>query len=340
MKALARPLGFAVVAVVLAGACTQRPQELAGADAASRRTGSDASSSPSSTTLEAPDAGRPPLDQFCDDAYSADATRLRDKCSPADLNLSQAMTRSAAKLCARDLKVAVERSRATFDPDAAAKCSEMLRDKALARTSEVDTLFAHAPCDRVLVGTAGEGRPCLFSIECADGLACVDYKGGQDGKCKKPPKATEPCSAQPFGTILNEAAAALHHPACAKGAFCDGTKCRPRIAAGAHCDDSASCADGLACLKGTCGVRGPVDAPCMSSTDCVFGLWCDRAAPRTPRSDGGASADVPMGRCAAKNADGQPCASEDACKGRCQMKMGKDGRPHPPGTCASACGSG
>lgn len=227
-----------------------------------------------------------------------------------------------------DLEVAVERSRASFDRDAAAKCTEMLREKALAQTSEVDTLFAHFPCDRVLVGGQTEGQPCLFSVECKEGLACVGYKIGEEGKCRTPPKLKEACTPQPFGTIINEAAAAPHHPACAKGAFCDGSTCQPRAAAGKACDKSESCAEGLACVQGKCGQRGAAAAPCAASTDCAFGLWCSRTAGST------------AGVCATKRADGQACSSEDACKGRCDMPKGKDGRPHPPGTCAGVCGSG
>jgi hypothetical protein len=234
----------------------------------------------------------------------------------------------AAKLCAHDLGLAVERSRATIDRDAAGKCTEMLRDKALAQTSEVDTVFAHFPCDRILVGAQAEGQPCLFSVECKDGLACVGYKIGQDGKCQKPSKAKEACTGQPYGTIINDTAAALHHPACAKGAFCDGTTCQPRVVAGKPCDKSDACAEGLACVQGKCGTRGAEASACGAATDCAFGLWCDR------------SANAGSGKCMAKRPEGRSCSSEDACKGRCDMPKGKDGRPQSPGTCAAVCGSG
>jgi len=324
-----RSVPFVVVAVVLA-ACIHRPEETSGSDAAPPGSASASAPTPSPTprAAETPDAARTPIDQFCDDVYSADLARMREKCSPADFDVSQSIGRMAAKLCSHDLQMAVGRSRATVDRDAAGKCTEMLRDKALAQTSEVDSVFAHFPCDRVLVGTEGEGQPCLFSIECKEGLACVGYKIGEDGTCKKPPKAKEACTGQPFGTVINDAAAALHHPACAKGAYCDGSTCQPRVAAGKPCDKSDSCAEGLSCVQGKCGARGAVASACAASTDCAYGLWCDR------------SGDAGGGKCANKHLDAQPCTSEDACKGRCDMPKGKDGRPHPPGTCVAVCGSG
>jgi hypothetical protein len=322
-----RSVPFVFVVVALAVACTHRPQETSGSDAGSVAHASTAASAPT-RAIEAPDAGHSAMEQFCDDVYSADVTRMRDKCAPADLGLSLSLARMAAKLCAHDLGVAVERSRASIDHDAAGKCVEMLREKALVQTNEADTVFGHFPCDRVLVGAQAEGQPCLFSVECKEGLACVGYKIGDEGKCRKPPKLKEACTLQPFGTIINQAAADPHHPACAKGAFCDGSVCQPRIAAGKPCDKSEACSEGLSCVQGKCGARGAAAAPCSGSADCAFGLWCDRSA--------GSNA----GACATKRDEGQTCPSEDACKGRCDMPKGKDGRPHPPGTCAAVCGSG
>src|SRR5262249_48353852 len=158
--------------------------------------------------------------------------RLRDKCNATDFKLTQSMGHSAANLCFSDLRSGLARSRADFDEVAARKCVEMLQQKQLAQTSETDSLFMHYPCDKVVLGMQPEGQPCRFSIECKDGLACVGYRVGGDGTCKKPPKAGEACTLQPFGTIITEASAALHHPACVAAAYCDGTTCQSRTAAG------------------------------------------------------------------------------------------------------------
>jgi hypothetical protein len=202
----------------------------------------------------------------------------------------------------------------------------MLRQKQLTQSSDTDSLFLHFPCDRVILGTQPEGQPCRFSIECKDGLACVGYAIGRDGACSKPPKPGEACTPQPFGTVLTDAAAALHHPACAPGAYCDGRTCQARAGAGKACGKSEVCAPGLSCVGGKCGPRGAVGAVCAVSSDCAFGLWCDRAT-------GG-------GKCAAKQADGQACTAQDACKGRCDLPKGADGKVSGPGKCAAVCGSG
>jgi hypothetical protein len=173
-----------------------------------------------------------------------------------------------------------------------------------------------------------EGQPCRFSVECKDGLACEGYAVGVDGTCKKPPRAGEACTPQPFGTILNEAASALHHPVCAQGDWCAGKTCQPRASAGQKCASNAACAPGLACLSGKCAPRAGAGGTCEGRADCAFGLWCDTAV------DGG------RGRCAVKRADGQPCGSEDACKGRCDRPKGVDGGTGERGKCVSVCGSG
>jgi hypothetical protein len=325
----------AIAALVLAAACHSAPEELPPSDAspaprpsASAVTSSSASGAPSSSPPAVEDAGPANLRDFCEGAFTADVERLHDKCSPADLALTQSMARAAANLCTSNLAMAIARSRASFDDDAAHACIAMLKAKQLAQASETDTVFAHAPCDRVLVGQQPVEQPCRFSIECKEGLACVGYKVGVDGTCKKPPAVHEGCTLQPYGTIFNEAAAEPHHPACAAGAFCDGASCQPRVATGKACSNATSCASGLSCVQHTCGRRGAAGAACGVSADCTFGLWCDRSG------EGGA------GQCAAKRAEGAACTVGETCKGRCDIPRGRDGKPAGPGKCVATCGSG
>jgi hypothetical protein len=283
----------------------------------------------SGSTGSPADAGaRSDARAFCDDAFGADAERLREKCSAADLGVSQAVARAAANLCSGDLASALSQRRATFDVDAGRQCVEMLRSKAMPQSREDDTFFLYPPCDRVLVGTQAEGGACRFSVECADGLACVGYRPGVDGACKRPPRTGEACSVQAFATFLNAPAAALHHPPCARGAWCDGAVCQARAAAGKGCKANDGCAEGLACTRGKCGRRGEAGATCTSSADCSFSLWCDRTG------DGGA------GKCAEKRAEGHPCNAADACRGRCDVPNLSDAGGVTSGVCASVCGSG
>jgi hypothetical protein len=334
-----RRIPFVLAAVVLVASCKGTPGEQVTAhDAAAAPSSVSAEAAASSAADAAPagearnageeDAGRAAERAFCTDVYGADLDRMREKCSPQDFSFTQAMSRSAANLCFSDLAQGLARARATFDPEAARKCVDMLRQKELTKSSESDSLFMHFPCDRVLLGVQAEGQPCRFSIECKDGLACVGYAIGKDGTCKKPPKATEACTPQPFGTILTEAAASMHHPACAPGAYCDGTTCQPRVAAGKACGKSDVCALGLSCVVGKCGQRGQAGAACVASGDCAFGLWCERAGDAGP------------GKCSAKKPEGQECLAQDACKGRCELPKGPDGKVTGPGKCASVCGSG
>jgi len=341
-----RRISFLLAALVVPAACHGAPPEPTASDAAttllpnvtvaSASASASASAAPSaSVAAEGPaadagdaDGGRAAERAFCRDAFGADQARMKEKCAAADFSLTQTVARAAGNLCVSDLNVGLGRGRARFDADAAHACVAMLEQKQLASAGEGDTIFMHAPCDKVVVGAQAEGAACRFSIECKDGLACVGYKVGVDGACKKPPKAGEACTPQPFGTIITEAAAALHHPACAPSAWCDGTSCQPRAGAGKACGSSAACPPGSSCVNGKCGARGAAGAACSASTDCVFGLYCDGAAGAT------------KGKCAAKRPEGQDCASLDACKGRCDIPKGPDGKPAPVGKCAAVCGSG
>jgi hypothetical protein len=330
---------FASAVVVAAGGCHSSPDELAPREAAAAPLApadaaptADASAAAANPPVDAGDADsglRGELNDFCHTAFTADQDRMREKCSPSDLALSGRLGRAAGDLCAHDMVIALGRKRADFDAEAGKKCVEMLREKQLAQTSETDSLFQHFPCDRVLLGMQGEGQPCLFSVECKDGLACVGYQIGVDGTCRKPPPARQACTLQPYGSILTEAASTLHHPACAPGAYCDGTTCQPRVPAGKACSKSTMCAAGLSCVMGKCGQRPAAGAACAATTDCAFGLWCDRGG------DGGA------GKCAPKRTDGQECFAQEACKGKCDLPPKKDdNHPPPPGKCVAVCGSG
>lgn len=278
------------------------------------------------------DAGRADLRDFCTDAYTADATRMSQRCTPQDMGFARGMARAASNLCADDMNIAVARGRTSYDPDAAKQCVAMLQASEAPRSSDTDTFFQHFPCDRVLLGTQPEGQPCRFSVECKDGLACVGYSIGVDGTCKKPPKAGDACTQQRFGSLLNEEAATVHHPECVSGAWCDGKSCQPRILAGQACVNQASCAAGLSCVMGKCGKIGGAGAGCFSSSDCAFGSWCNR----TPEVLAGGT----KGKCEVKRPASAICPAVDACKGRCDMPAQGDGGAPPSGHCVAVCGSG
>jgi hypothetical protein len=327
-----RRAALAPALVLAAMSCRRAPEELvAERDASSpvssvaRGAADGAPGAPdASTSIQG--GARSEVRDFCADAFGADGEHLRSVCSAEDLSVSQGVARAAGNLCTADLTSALSRGRATFDADAARRCVGMLRAQPMTRASEADTFFAHAPCDRVVVGTQAEGAACRFSVECQDGLACTGYRPGVDGACRKPPGAGEVCTGQAFATILSPTVAALHHPACGRGAWCDATTCRPRTPAGKACTTSDACVEGLSCTRGRCGPPARAGAACDKTEDCAFGLWCDAKGARS-------------GKCAEKRAEGQPCVIPEACKGRCEVPAGPDSGAAA-GTCVAVCGSG
>lgn len=274
------------------------------------------------------DGGRPELHDFCGDIYAADSAHMVQVCSAKDMGVAQGVARAASQLCTDDTNAALARNRVTFDHDAAKGCIQMLQGAPLVKASEVDTIFAHFPCDRVLIGLQDEGQPCRFSIECKDALACVDYAQGKDGTCAKPPKAGEVCTGQRFGNIINEAAAEMHHPACAPGAWCDGSKCQTRVGKGKTCAGNTKCDSGLMCVMGKCASPSANGGKCFASQDCVYGSWCDK-------SSGGS-----VGVCSGKRPAGAECPEPDACKGRCDSTPSMDAGVAKAGHCIGVCGSG
>jgi hypothetical protein len=132
---------------------------------------------------------------------------------------------------------------------------------------------------------------------------------------------------QRFGTIINVQAADMHHPACAPGAYCDGTTCQSRIPVGRPCIGDTSCAAGLTCVMSKCQKPSANGGPCYLSTDCVFGSFCNK--PPTTAA----------GTCEPKRPGGAQCPVADACKGRCDAPP-SDGGPPPVGKCVDVCGSG
>jgi hypothetical protein len=321
------------VGVLVVACCHRAPEEPAAAtDAATdagHSAGGEARADAAASSTAPGDGGRGQAHDFCLDAYLADYDRLRATCTSVDANRIQSLASVAAGLCTRDLTAVLAASRASFDSEAASRCVEMLREKALPRSSESDTFFEHFPCDRVLLGTQETGKRCRFSVECKDGLACVVTPPGPEGTCMIPPAAGSACSRQAISSTLNDPAAALHHPACAKGSWCDGRTCQSRLGTGKSCVSRESCTDGLACVMGKCAAPSPLGGLCQKSSDCVFGLRCAAG-----------SADAGGGQCRAKLTAGADCANADSCKGRCDLATGPDGKQLDHGKCVPVCGSG
>jgi hypothetical protein len=238
------------------------------------------------------------------------------------MDAPEKLARAAAKLCTRDLATLLGAGHATFDAAAAKKCVATIKTVPEKKPMEGETFFSRTPCDRVVLGTRGEGEACRWPPECKDGLACDGYKVGTDGTCKKLAPVGGKCSTQAYGGIFNELALAVHHGPCAKGAYCQAGTCVARGAAGVPCARSSQCADGLVCTMSKCAAAlATAGGACSRTADCAEGLYCDTAS----------------SKCAAKKSAGEACAS-DECKGYCDVPP-----KEPKGTagkCVSSCGSG
>ena len=233
------------------------------------------------------------------------------------------MTRTAAKLCTRDLTQLASRKNSTFDPAVAKQCVAAIKNAPEKKPIEGETFFSRPPCDLVVTGKVADGGACRWPPECKDGLACDGYKVGVDGTCKKLAAIGAKCSAQAFGGVFNEMALALHHGPCVKGAYCEAGTCVARGAAGAPCARTSTCADALTCYMSKCSKGGLATAggPCSRTADCALALYCDTATSAN-------------GKCADKKSAGSACTN-DECKGYCDMPKNAKA-----GSCLSTCGSG
>jgi hypothetical protein len=325
------------VGVLLFVAC-KSPAEPATSDASfvpatsSATASASASSAPSASVAPPKDApGKyPPIDAFCASSYGADLDLARSKCDAEEMKTQEAVAQMAARLCRHDFELLQDRKAWTLDQTSADACVAMLKKTVQpdVKLHEGETFFLRAPCDKLAIGTRGEGESCLFPPECKDGLACDGYKVGVEGKCKKPVKVGEACSVQAYGSVFSELAASTHHASCAKGAYCtDSGKCAARGKAGDACEQHKACGEGLWCAAGKCSKTpfAAAGAACTKTSDCAFGLFCESKSPRSGAEPG---------RCVAKRAAGEPC-TDDQCKGWCDVPPKKK-----EGTCKASCGSG
>lgn len=162
-------------------------------------------------------------------------------------------------------------------------------------------------CVRVATGEpAAEGRPCghiigsayAQDIQCATGLGCVIAEGSLAGTCQTPVAVGSMCGA---GSV------------CAQGSACTATttmRCTAitvRRAVGEACNAAAmTVCDPYARLVCRSGV-------CASIGDGTMGATCGNMAV-APGFQCNAGLYCASGRCAARKADGDACASDVECR--------------------------
>ncbi|MGC4121001.1 MAG: Dickkopf N-terminal cysteine-rich domain-containing protein [Myxococcales bacterium] len=169
------------------------------------------------------------------------------------------------------------------------------------------------------------GQPCTAASSC---LYEEDYcrfmaEGASEGLCMRRPGMCEPC-----GRRFDLTDDCLHGRCFYTEALVG--VCAPQATDGEGCDGQAlRCADGLACVAGRCKpLPSAAGAPCGDFGTCAAGLYC-------PANDSG----VPT--CLAKQASGEPCASDDQClTGLCSDQGRCLAGPSPENAVAKGCWAG
>jgi hypothetical protein len=274
---------------------------------------------------QTPDACRDLLLQRCLDGLQDVLAAIRDERAQADLDQLQAcvdhtladadgcgneQSPLTANACRRTLTTAAPLASPCQEPICANGAGACVQDRCVPLPPLGEPCaFACAQGACLPQGDAGEtscldpapaGAPCLLSVECARGLACIA------ATCQAPRAQGEPCDSP---------------EACARGLRCEEGRCAPQPD---DCDRPERCGQGSTCF-GTatraCAPPGAVDAPCEYAEQCQPGLFCDLAAGRCalaadsgePCADGvaclaGLACDLESGRCGALPEQGEPCA--------------------------------
>lgn len=252
-------------------------------------------------------------------------------CSPEELNAPGgwvvAVTTLAAE-CEVWLSARIASGRVAIDTDLLAQCGSLPDEPACNDlvTGEVEL------CSAALTGLGGVGDPCLFAIECSQGLACLDYSSVKVGTCGPPPAVGETCYPLASGLETKHLLDGWlgPRPLCESGARCSNYvlgsngHCIERSTEGESCIGDDACLAPLHCSLGVCsaGARAPSGpgGACAHDDDCAPDLACDSS--RDPAT------------CIARRSAGEPCElGSGVCKGSC-IQAGDAG------VCASYCGSG
>ncbi len=192
-------------------------------------------------------------------------------CDVLPINVFDGLELPAAR---RVLADSLARSRATWDPAAAASCLLPLRGCGLIK-SENDLLDGCA----AITGRIADGAPCQAAFECRTAGAECRSTGASEDTC-----GATVC-VRPAGTGSS----------CAGGAFCGvGDHCVRRFTGGLDqstcesgatnrpCDSTSNCDTGLFCAgglddgtaAGTCAASGPAGTPCSEDRECQGELLC------------------------------------------------------------------
>lgn len=277
-----------------------------------------------------PEGKLPNFQMYCEATFAIGLVDRHPSCSDAENDKMQAKhvttrAKDRAKTCIHRLGSALEKGRASFDPNQAAQC--IVEHIAALSRKDADGFHTTKACDATVEGHQKKGDPCGEPLDCEGHLTCVGYTETKDGKCEDPPPIGQPCgdAEHKEGSTLNIRVG--DHPLCAEGAFCNEGKCEARAKEGAGCTRDSGCLEGLACIVGKCAKQFRVAAggACQRDRDCQPRLDC-LGAPEKPVANPDPKT---LGKCTAEKPAGEACKDDSECKGACEG-----------GKCVSLCGSG
>lgn len=298
--------------------------------------GTSASAAPSTSALPTESQRpRPPDDAldvraetFCDQLHAPLVRLLKERCTEAD----RAAYPAASGVHTRVQKVWPETcreqltpERVTFDPERARACMRAFEAHLSASFPPgIATLSAWElpPCFDVFEGRQRAGEACRSSVDCQAEFYCTGQEMRADltrteGTCAGQVRLGEACEADypTFGRGRS----------CASGSYCSKVSqtCRAPEIEGAECWwERDACAAGLTCRGRKCTKTAPprVGDRCLLNADCgAEALHCARDT----------TASLDAGTCAARQAAGAACVTDDECQGTCEKNR-----------CERFCGSG
>jgi len=235
-----------------------------------------------------------------------------------------------------------------YDRAKAGQCVVEIGDRQGSTSCSLTTQLSAPPshaCSGTIVGTLDRDAPCFVDSECKAGLcipgACPAGDACCPGSCGFVVRTGEDCSAL--------------EAVCPESSYCatesNGSKtCRPRLKAGAECEQSDACAADHLCLPDSTGAwrcrRLPATGePCVPAHGCdSISDYCNAAtippqcAPRAKPGDSCQHAPCApyaycstTATCSLRQSLGEPCTSDAECQGTltCIHQSCQQGEPDP-----------
>ncbi len=233
----------------------------------------------------------------------------------------------------KPIEASVNAGRIKYSEQNASECLSQAATVCLPTDGVVDRLTNNTPaCRNTFVGTLTEGKTCLISDECVDGLYCDKMTSDGCGVCKPQSAKAAACSAQSISEGICKASddatsATCYAPMGGDAGTCYDVYLQSAVKEGEACgmvygtDSTAKetpCVLGLACIKELTGsfCRAPIKTGelCTESKLCEMGSFC-----LTNEANEKRCIVVPV-----RNKEGEECATKgdvNASKGVCSAHL-------------------